>query len=97
MVFCIPINIATATMEEIYETLCWPYVTVRAMLVFDAIGYSYPFSDLTELSEAHIHYPEHFVNKFDYEQNLILHPQDERPSVQKEQLDQLGKEPFHNC
>ena len=74
MVFGIPINIATATMEDIqvYKRLCWLYVTVRSTLVCDATGNSYPLSDLTKLSRAQIPYPEQFVNKFDYEQNSIL-------------------------
>jgi hypothetical protein len=70
--FGIPINIATAVMEDIYERLCWLYVAVRDTLVCDAIGNSYPLSDLSELSEAQIPYPERFVNKPDYEQKLFL-------------------------
>ncbi len=54
MVFSIAIIIATATMEDIYEILCWLYMTVRSTLVHDAIGNSYPLPDRTKLSEAHI-------------------------------------------
>ena len=38
MVFGIPINIPTATMEVIYERLCWLYATVWTTFVSDAIG-----------------------------------------------------------
>ena len=72
MVFCNPINIATATMEDIYERLCWLYATVRSTIVCDGTGKYHSLSDLTELSRAKIPYPEQFVNKFDYEQNSIL-------------------------
>jgi hypothetical protein len=32
----ISINIATAAMEEIYERLCWIYVTVKYTLVYES-------------------------------------------------------------
>ena len=48
------------------------YIKVNTPLVCDAIGNSHPLSDRTKLSEAPIPYPEHFVNKDDYEQNSIL-------------------------
>ena len=72
MVFSNPINIAAATMEDIYGRLCWLFATVRSTLVCDGIGNTYPLSDLTELSRAQIQYPEQFVKKFDCEQNSFL-------------------------
>ncbi len=51
MSFCIPINIATAALEEIYESLCWIYITVKYTLVYDHVGNTYHLSDLTELLE----------------------------------------------
>ena len=42
MVFSNPINIATATMEQIYERLCRIYSALRSTVVYDAIGSSYP-------------------------------------------------------
>ena len=72
MVFGNPINIATATMEDIYERLCWLYATVRSTIVCDGTGKYHSLSDLTELSRAKIPYSEQFVNRFDYEQNSIL-------------------------
>ncbi len=47
-------------------------ITVRSTLVYDSIGNSYLLSDLTELSEAQIPYPEQVVKTFDYEQSSIL-------------------------
>ncbi len=58
----------TAAMQDIYERLCWLYATVRSTLGCDTIGNSYPLSELTKLSEAHIPYPERFFNKPDFEQ-----------------------------
>ena len=72
MVFSNPINIATATIEDIYERLYLLYVTVTSTLVYDAIGNSYPLSNITELSRAQIPYPEQFANKFDQPENSIL-------------------------
>ena len=72
MVFSNPINIATATMEDIYERLCWLYATVRSTLVCDGNGNNYALSDLTDLSSSQIPYPQQFVNKLDYEQNSFL-------------------------
>jgi hypothetical protein len=72
MSFGIPINIATAAMEEIYERLCWIYITVKNTLVYDRVGNTYHLSDLTELSEGRIPYPEQFANKPDYEQKSLL-------------------------
>ena len=62
MAFSIPINIATATMENIYERLRWLYA-VRSTLVCYGIGNTYALSELIELSRAKIPYPEQFVNK----------------------------------
>ncbi len=43
MPFGIPINIATAAMEGIYERLCWIYITVITLntLVYDKVGNTY--------------------------------------------------------
>jgi hypothetical protein len=62
----------TAAMEEIYERLCWIYTTVQTSFVYDHLGNTYYLSDLTELSEGKILYPEQFANKPDYEQNSLL-------------------------
>ena len=51
MSLCIPINIATAAMEDIYKRLCWLYITMKNTLVYDHIGNTYHLSDLIELSE----------------------------------------------
>ncbi len=72
MSFCIPINIATAAMEEIYKRLCWIYITVKNTLVHDHVGNTYHFSDLTELSEGRIPYPEQFAYTPDCEQKSQL-------------------------
>ncbi len=61
MSFGIPINIATAAMEEIYETLCWIYITVKNTLVYDHVDYTFLLSDL-ELSEGRIPHQEQFAN-----------------------------------
>ncbi len=71
MSFSISINVATAAMEEIYERLCFIYITVNT-LVYDHVRNTYHPSDLTELSEVRILYPEHFANKPDYEQKSML-------------------------
>ncbi len=60
MLLSIPINIATTTVEEIYERLCWIYITVKNTLVPDHVGNTYHLSDLTELSEGRIPYVEQF-------------------------------------
>ncbi len=52
MSFCIPINIATAVMEKIYERLCWIYITVKNTLVYDHVGNTYHLADLTYQSEG---------------------------------------------
>jgi hypothetical protein len=57
MSFCIPVNIATAAMEEIYGRLCWLYTTLHNTFVYDHTD-SYYLSDLTELSVGKIPYPE---------------------------------------
>ena len=71
MSFCISINIATAAMEEIYERLCWIYITVKNTLVYDHVANTYHLSERTELSEGRIPYPEQFANKLDYGQNPL--------------------------
>ncbi len=63
MSFGNPINIATAAMEDIYERLCWLYTTMKNNIACDHIGNTYYLSDLTELSEGKIPYPEQFANK----------------------------------
>ncbi len=74
MSFGISINLSTAAMEEIYERLCWIYITVKNTLVYDHVGNTYHLSELTELSEGRIPYPEQFANKLarDYEQKSLL-------------------------
>ena len=73
MSFSNPINVATASMEEIYKSLCWIYSTFRSTLVYDAIGKSYPLSDiLTQLTRAKIPYPERFNEMIDYKQNEVI-------------------------
>ncbi len=72
MSFSIPINIATAAMEDIYERLCWMYITVKNTLVYDHVGNTYHLSDLTDLQEGRILYPEQFANKLDYELKSLL-------------------------
>ena len=56
--FSNPIHVATASMEHIYDRLCWHYATFRSTFVYDAIGQPYPLSDITQLSRAKIPYPE---------------------------------------
>ncbi len=72
MSFGIPINIATAAMEEIYGRRCWIYITVKNTLVYDHVVNTYHRSDLTELSEGRIPCPDQFANKPDYEQKALL-------------------------
>ena len=61
MVFCNPINIATATMEEIYESLCWIYSVLRSTFVYDAIGKWSQRSKLTQLTRGKIPFPERLL------------------------------------
>ena len=72
MPFSNPINVATASMEHIYERLCWIYATFRSTFVYDAIGQPYPLSDITQLSRAKISYPELFNEMIDYKQNELV-------------------------
>ena len=72
MVFYNPINIATATMEEIYERLCWVYAALRSTVIFDAIGNSYQLSVITQLTRGKIPYPERFCEMHDYIQTGII-------------------------
>ncbi len=72
MSFGISINIATAAMEGLYKRLCWIYITVKNTLVDDHVGNTYHLSELTELSEGRIPYPEQSSNKLDYEQKSLL-------------------------
>ncbi len=67
MSFNISINIATAAMEGIYERLCWIYITVKNTIVDDHVGNIYYLSELTELQEGRIPYPEQLANKLDYD------------------------------
>ncbi len=71
MSFCIPVNIATAAMEDIYERLCWLYTTVQNTLLYDHRGNTHYLSDLTELSEGKVPYPGQFANKPNYEQKSL--------------------------
>ena len=66
MIFSSSINIATATMEPIYERMCWIYSALRSTFVYDAIGNSYPLSEITQLTRAKISYPERFDETIDY-------------------------------
>ncbi len=72
MSFCISINSASAAIEGIYKRLCWLYITVKNNLVYDHVGNTFHLSELTELSEGRIPYPEQFANKLDYEQKPLL-------------------------
>ena len=72
MSFSNPINVATESMEQIYERLCWIYSTFRSTFVYDAIGKSYPLSDITQLTRAKIPYPERFDEMIDYKQNEVI-------------------------
>ncbi len=73
MSFGIPINIMTVAMEEIYERLCWKYITVNT-LVYYHVRNTYHLSDImiTEISEGRIPYPEQLADKPDYEQKSLL-------------------------
>ena len=73
MSFSNPINVATASMEHIYERLYWIYATFRSTFVYDdAIGQPYPPSDITQLSRAKIPYPELFNEMIGYKQNEVV-------------------------
>ena len=72
MVFSNPINIATATMEQIYERPCWIYSALRSTVVYDAIGSLYPLSDITQLTRGKIPYPQRFNEMMDYKQNALI-------------------------
>ena len=72
MSFSNPINIATASMEQIYERLCWIYATFRSTFVYDAIGKPYPLPDITQLSRGKISNPERFNEMIDYKQNAVI-------------------------
>ena len=50
------------------------YITVKNTLVYDhvQVGNTYHLSELTELSEGRIPYPEQFANKLDHEQKPLL-------------------------
>ncbi len=72
MSFGISINIATAAMEGIYERLCWIYITVKNTLVYDHVGNTFHLSELTELLEGRIPYPEKITNKLEYKQKSLL-------------------------
>ena len=72
MVFSNPINIATAAMEQIYERLCWIYSALRSTFIYDAIGNSYPVSEITQLTMAKVPYPERVNEMIDYEQNAFI-------------------------
>jgi hypothetical protein len=71
-VFGISINIATGAMEELYERLCWIYITVKNTLVDDHVGNTYHLSELTKISEGRIPYPEQFAYKLHYGQKSLL-------------------------
>ena len=60
-----PSNAATASMEHIYERLCWLYATFRSTFVYDAIGQPYPLL-------AKIPHPELFNEMIDYKQNEVV-------------------------
>ena len=72
MAFSNPINITTASVEQIIERLCWLYSTFRSTFVFDAVGKSYPLSDITQLTRGKIPYPERFNEMIDYQQNAVI-------------------------
>jgi hypothetical protein len=56
MSFSIPINIATAVIMEIYERLCWIYITVKNTLVNNRVGSNtYHLSDITEIFKEGFH------------------------------------------
>ncbi len=63
MSFGISINIATAAMGVIYESLCCIYIIVKNTLVYDHVGNTYHLPEHTELSEGRIPIPEQFDNK----------------------------------
>jgi hypothetical protein len=73
MSFSNPINIATASVESIYERLFWLYASFRSTFVYNANGQSYPLSEITQLSRAKIPLPEGFDGMVDYQQNAVVH------------------------
>ena len=72
MVLSNPINIASATMEQIYERMCWIYSALRLTFVYKAIGNSYPPSEITQPTRAKTRYPERFNEMIDYQQNAFI-------------------------
>ena len=72
MSFSNPINIATATMEKIYERLWLVYAALRSTVIFDAIGNQYPLSVITQLTRGKIPYPERCYEMVDYKQTAII-------------------------
>ena len=89
MSFSNPINIATATMEQIYERLCWVYAALRSTVIIDAIGNQYQLSVITQLTRGKIPYPERFYEMVDYKQTAIIQnpePPDERRSMHQDGL-----------
>ena len=72
MSFSNPINVATASVESIYERLCWLYATFKSTFVYNASGKSYQLSDITQLSRAKIPYPARFEEMIDYKQNEVV-------------------------
>ncbi len=72
MSFCIPVNIATAAMEDIYQRLCWVYTTMHNTWVYDHKCDSHHLSHLTKLFLEKIPYSEQFSKKPDYEQNSLI-------------------------
>ena len=72
MVFSSPINIATATVEQIIERLCWIYSALRSTVVYDAIGNSCPLSDITQLTRGKIPYPQRFNEMMENKQNALI-------------------------
>ena len=73
MSFSNPINVATASVESIFERLCWLYASFRSTFVYNANDQSYPLSDITQLSRAKIPLPERFDEMIDYQQNEVVH------------------------
>ena len=72
MSFSNPINVATASVDSIYERLCWLYATFRSTFVYNANGKSYPLSDITQFSRAKSPYLERFDEMIDYKQNEVI-------------------------
>ena len=72
MSFSNPINVATASMAQIYERLYWIYATFRSTFVYDAIGKPCPLSDVTHLTRAKIPYAERFNEMIYHKQNEVI-------------------------